>query len=58
MARPSPQLGGKPAVLLRERVYDTAVSDSLPEFVALGQPGNDHYAGLETFANPGVAQSS
>ena len=26
------------------------------EFVALGQPGNDHYAGLETFPNPGVAE--
>ena len=26
------------------------------EFVALGRPGNDSYAGLETFANPGVAQ--
>src|SRR5580765_2747288 len=25
------------------------------DFVALGQPGNDHYAGLESFANPGVA---
>ncbi len=25
------------------------------EFVALGHPGNDHFAGLETFANPGVA---
>ena len=25
------------------------------DFVALGQPGNDHYAGLETFPNPGVA---
>ena len=25
------------------------------EFVALGHPGNAHYAGLETFANPGVA---
>lgn len=24
------------------------------EFVALGHPGSDHYAGLETFANPGV----
>ena len=24
------------------------------DFVALGQPGSDHYAGLETFANPGV----
>jgi 7-cyano-7-deazaguanine reductase len=26
------------------------------EFVALGHPGSDHYAGLETFPNPGVAQ--
>jgi 7-cyano-7-deazaguanine reductase len=26
------------------------------DFVALGQPGNDRYAGLETFANPGVAR--
>ena len=26
------------------------------EFVALGHPGNDHYAGLETFPNPGVAR--
>jgi 7-cyano-7-deazaguanine reductase len=25
------------------------------EFVALGQPGSDAYAGLETFANPGVS---
>jgi 7-cyano-7-deazaguanine reductase len=25
-------------------------------FVALGQPGNEHYAGLETFPNPGVAE--
>jgi 7-cyano-7-deazaguanine reductase len=25
------------------------------DFIALGHPGNDHYAGLETFANPGVA---
>lgn len=24
------------------------------EFVALGHPGSDHYAGLETFPNPGV----
>jgi 7-cyano-7-deazaguanine reductase len=24
------------------------------EFVALGQPGSDSYAGLETFANPGI----
>lgn len=26
-----------------------------PEFVALGQAGSEHYAGLETFANPGVS---
>jgi 7-cyano-7-deazaguanine reductase len=26
------------------------------EFVALGHPGNDRYAGLETFPNPGVTQ--
>ena len=25
------------------------------EFVALGQPGSDAYAGLETFENPGVS---
>src|SRR5581483_1799130 len=25
------------------------------DFVALGHPGSGHYAGLETFANPGVA---
>ena len=25
------------------------------EFVALGHPGSEHYAGLETFANPGVS---
>jgi 7-cyano-7-deazaguanine reductase len=24
------------------------------DFTALGHPGSDHYAGLETFANPGV----
>jgi 7-cyano-7-deazaguanine reductase len=29
------------------------VSD-LPEFVALGHAGSEHYAGLETFPNPGV----
>jgi len=39
------------------RAYDTAVSDpgDLPEFVALGHAGSDHYAGLETFPNPGVS---
>jgi 7-cyano-7-deazaguanine reductase len=26
------------------------------EFVALGQPGSDAYAGLETFPNPGVSR--
>ena len=26
------------------------------EFVALGHPGSEHYAGLETFPNPGVAR--
>lgn len=26
------------------------------DFVALGHPGSAHYAGLETFANPGVSQ--
>jgi 7-cyano-7-deazaguanine reductase len=26
------------------------------DFVALGHPGNEHYAGLETFANPGAAE--
>ena len=26
------------------------------EFVALGHAGSDHYAGLETFPNPGVTQ--
>jgi 7-cyano-7-deazaguanine reductase len=32
---------------------DTASRSS--EFVALGHAGSSHYAGLETFANPGVA---
>ena len=26
------------------------------EFVALGHAGNEHYAGLETFPNPGVSR--
>jgi len=25
------------------------------DFAALGHPGSDHYAGLETFANPGAS---
>jgi len=29
-------------------------SADLPEFVALGHAGSEHYAGLETFPNPGV----
>lgn len=29
--------------------------EPLPEFVALGHAGSEHYAGLETFPNPGVA---
>ena len=32
---------------------DASTSD---EFVALGHAGSDHYAGLETFPNPGVSQ--
>jgi 7-cyano-7-deazaguanine reductase len=32
-----------------------ATSSRSTEFVALGLPGNEHFAGLETFANPGVA---
>lgn len=27
----------------------------LPEFAALGHAGSEHYAGLETFPNPGVS---
>ena len=30
-------------------------SRSTSGFIALGHAGSDHYAGLETFANPGVA---
>ena len=33
----------------------TTSSSELPEFVALGHAGSDHYAGLETFPNPGVS---
>src|SRR5919109_3548948 len=29
---------------------------SSEDFVALGHPGSEHYAGLETFDNPGVAR--
>jgi 7-cyano-7-deazaguanine reductase len=30
--------------------------DTEKQFVALGHAGSDHYAGLETFPNPGVAR--
>lgn len=29
--------------------------NELPEFTALGHAGSEHYAGLETFPNPGVS---
>ncbi len=32
-----------------------ATRERSTEFVALGHAGSEHYAGLETFANPGVA---
>ncbi len=32
------------------------MNERTTEFVALGHPGSDHYAGLETFPNPGVAR--
>ncbi len=32
------------------------MAGQITEFVALGHAGSDHYAGLENFANPGVAQ--
>jgi 7-cyano-7-deazaguanine reductase len=32
-----------------------STSADLPEFTALGHAGSEHYAGLETFPNPGVA---
>ena len=36
--------------------YELMESDTRStEFVALGHAGSDHYAGLETFANPGVS---
>jgi hypothetical protein len=34
---------------------DTGTRSST-EFVALGHAGSDHYAGLETFPNPGVSR--
>ena len=32
------------------------MSERSTEFVALGHAGSEHYAGLETFPNPGVAR--
>jgi len=32
------------------------VNERSTEFVALGHAGSEHYAGLETFPNPGVAR--
>ncbi len=31
-------------------------SSGQPEFVALGHAGSEHYAGLESFPNPGVSE--
>jgi 7-cyano-7-deazaguanine reductase len=45
--------GGSPLTRLQYEFMDTASRST--EFVALGQPGSDAYAGLETFANPGVS---
>jgi 7-cyano-7-deazaguanine reductase len=42
-------------VALSQYASGMATTERGTEFVALGHPGNDHYAGLETFANPGVA---
>ncbi len=38
--------------------YSTLVSEAsrTEQFVALGHAGSDHYAGLETFENPGVTR--
>ena len=44
---------GGPARYTRICLQYGAVSE-LPEFTALGHAGSEHYAGLETFPNPGV----
>ena len=36
--------------------YEAMNGHALHEFVALGHAGSEHYAGLETFPNPGVSQ--
>ncbi len=40
------------------RAYSTGMDAGLrsQEFVALGHAGSEHYAGLETFPNPGVTR--
>jgi 7-cyano-7-deazaguanine reductase len=39
----------------RRTVRPMEASSRSTEFVALGHPGSERYAGLETFANPGVS---
>jgi 7-cyano-7-deazaguanine reductase len=45
-------------VAFASSAYSTLVSDAsrTEQFVALGHAGSDHYAGLETFENPGVTR--
>jgi 7-cyano-7-deazaguanine reductase len=45
-------------VAVASSAYSTLVSDAsrTEQFVALGHAGSDHYAGLETFENPGVTR--
>ena len=38
------------------RVRPVSDASTSNEFVALGHAGSEHYAGLETFPNPGVSQ--
>ena len=38
------------------RVRSMGSAPRSTDFVALGHPGSEHFAGLETFANPGVSQ--
>jgi 7-cyano-7-deazaguanine reductase len=37
-------------------VTAVATAEGMREFVALGHAGSEHYAGLETFPNPGVSR--
>jgi 7-cyano-7-deazaguanine reductase len=45
-------------VAFASSAYSTLVSEAsrTEQFVALGHAGSDHYAGLETFENPGVTR--